>query len=83
MYNVLHYLNEEALIMELLKNRYFKRISWSLATFLLVVFFLVISTSYLNTKEIRLLTSGCYENRGEVIIEIHNNLTSAYSFECK
>jgi hypothetical protein len=69
--------------MELLKNKYFIGISWILATLLLVVSFLVISTSYFNTQEIRLMTSECYENSGEVIIEIHNNLTNEYSFECK
>ncbi|KAA0965391.1 hypothetical protein FQ087_03530 [Sporosarcina sp. ANT_H38] len=69
--------------MELIKNKYFIGVSWILAIFLLVVSFLVISISYFNTKEIRLLTSGCYENSGEVIIEIHNNLTNEYSFECK
>jgi hypothetical protein len=69
--------------MEFFKNRYFIGVSWILATLLLVVSFLIISTSYMNTQEIRLLTSGCYENSGEVLIEIHNNLTSDYSFECK
>jgi hypothetical protein len=69
--------------MELLKNKYFIGISWILATLLLVVSFLVISTSYFNTQEIRLMTSECNENSGEVIIEIHNNLTNEYSFECK
>jgi hypothetical protein len=69
--------------MKLLKSKYFIGISWILATLLLVVSFLVVSTSYFNTQEIRLLTSGCYENSGEVLIEIHNNLTNEYSFECK
>ena len=69
--------------MQLFKSRYFIGVSWILVILLLVVSFLVISTSYFNTKEIRLLTSGCYENSGEVLIEIHNNLTSKYSFECK
>jgi len=83
MYDVLHYLNEEVLIVQLLKSRYFIGVSWILAILLLVVSFLVISTSYFNTQEIRLLSSGCYENSGEVLIEIHNSLTSEYSFECK
>lgn len=69
--------------MDLFKNRYFIGVSWILVTLLFVVSFLVISTSYMNTQEISLLTSGCYENSGEVLIEIHNNLTSDYSFECK
>ena len=69
--------------MVLLKNKYFIGILWILVTLLLVAHFLVISTGYLNTKEISLLASQCYENSGEVIIEIHNNLTNKYSFECK
>ena len=69
--------------MVLLKNKYIIGISLILATLLLVMSFLVISTSYSNTKEISVFTSGCYENGGEVTLEIHNNLTSAYSFECK
>lgn len=69
--------------MDLFKNRYFIGVLWILVTLLFVVSFLVISTSYMNTQEIGLLTSGCYENSGEVLIEIHNNLTSDYSFECK
>ena len=69
--------------MALLKDKYVIGIMWILATLLLVASFLLISTGYFNTKEISLLTSQCYENSGEVIIEIHNNLTSEYSFKCK
>lgn len=75
--------NEEVLVLESLKSKYFIAVSLILAIFLLVVSFLVISASYFNTKEISLFTSECYANSGEVIIEIHNNLTNEYSFECK
>ena len=69
--------------MSVLKSKHFVGVLWILATFLLVAFFLVISISYFNTKEINAFTSGCYENGGEVILEIHDNITSKYSFECK
>ena len=58
-------------------------ISSILVTLLLVASFFTIATSYFNTKEINTLSSQCYENDGEIILEIHNNLTSKYSFECK
>lgn len=50
---------------------------------LIVVSLLIISYGYFNMKEISLLTSKCYENGGEAILEIHNNITGRYSFECK
>lgn len=50
---------------------------------LLVFSLLIASTSYFNTKEIRALSSQCHENGGEETVEIHNNLTSKYSFECR
>ncbi len=54
-----------------------------LVTPLILASFLTITTSYFNTKEISTLSSQCYENGGEIILEIHNHLTSKYSFECK
>ncbi|RWZ58570.1 hypothetical protein EQV77_06280 [Halobacillus fulvus] len=45
--------------------------------------FIMMTSSYFNTKEIDLLVSGCYENGGKVMLEIHNTLTSSYSFECE
>ncbi|WP_342429701.1 hypothetical protein [Neobacillus sp. FSL H8-0543] len=66
-----------------LKNKYLNGIPWVLITLLLVVCFLIIASSYFNTKEISSVTSQCYENGGEAILEIHNNITNKYSFECK
>ena len=47
-----------------------------------VALVLIIATSYMNTKEIRTITSKCNENNGVATLEIHNNLTNRYSFEC-
>ncbi|WP_332698198.1 hypothetical protein [Halalkalibacter lacteus] len=69
--------------MPLLKNQHLMGISWILVILLLVASFLIISKGYFNTKEISSLTSQCYENGGEIILEIHDNLTNEYSFECK
>ena len=49
---------------------------------LFAVAFLTIASSYFNTTEINLAITHCYENKGEVVLEIHNNFTHAYSFEC-
>ena len=38
---------------------------------------------YFNLKEIKLASSRCYEAGGEVIVEIYNELTGSYYFECK
>ncbi len=43
---------------------------------------LVASASYFNNKEIETLTSQCYQNKGEPTLEINNELTNNYSFEC-
>ncbi|MFG6115852.1 hypothetical protein ACGTN9_11720 [Halobacillus sp. MO56] len=51
-------------------------------TFLLAFSFFIIISSYFNSKEIGEFTAQCYDHGGEVILEIHNNLTSSYSFEC-
>lgn len=60
-----------------------KRIVWIITSSLLIVTsFLLIATSYFHTKEIDLLSTQCYENEGIVSLEIHNQLTSAYSFSC-
>jgi hypothetical protein len=69
--------------MKVFKNKRYIGISSILVTLLLVASFFTIETSYFNTKEINTLSSQCYENDGEVILEIHNSLTSKYSFECK
>ena len=76
-------MERESLRLNIFKNKHFIGILSILVTLLLVASFLTISTSYFNTKEINTLSSQCYENGGEVILEIHNNLTSEYSFECK
>lgn len=65
-----------------------KRVIWTRlysvgAVILLVVAFMVLTTSYFNTKEIKLASEGCYEVGGSVFLEIHNSMTSSYSFECK
>lgn len=57
---------------------------WSVgAVALLIVAFMVLTTSYFNTKEIKLASEGCYEVGGSIVLEIHNSMTSSYSFECK
>ena len=43
---------------------------------------LVASASYFNNKEIETLTIKCYENNGKPTLEINNELTNNYSFEC-
>ncbi|PZX07546.1 hypothetical protein C7437_101664 [Psychrobacillus insolitus] len=65
------------------KNKYFSGVLWILAIALLAVSLLTHAYSYFNTKEINLFSTECYENDGEVILEIHNNITGEYSFECK
>jgi hypothetical protein len=64
-------------------KKHFTGVLWILVSALFVVAFLTIESSYFNTKEINLASTRCYEIGGEVILEIHNNLTSEYSFECK
>ena len=76
-------LERESLRLNIFKNKHFIGISSILVILFLVASFLTIATSYFNTKEISTLSSHCYENGGEVIVEIHNNLTNEYSFECK
>ena len=76
-------MEKEGLRLNIFKIKHFKGILSILVPLLLVASFLTIGTSYFNTKEINTLSSQCYENDGEVILEIHNNLTSKYSFECK
>ncbi|EPD52115.1 hypothetical protein MHH33_13240 [Paenisporosarcina sp. FSL H8-0542] len=69
--------------MTVFKNRHF---TGGLLILVLALFgfaFLTISSSYFNTSEINLASTRCYEIGGEVILEIHNNFTSEYSFECK
>ena len=65
------------------KSNYATGILMIIMTLLLVVSFLIISISYFNTKEIGSLISQCQENGGEETLEIHSNLTSKYSFECR
>ena len=69
--------------MTISKNKNIINISWIIITLLLVASLLTLASSYFNTKEISTVTSQCYENGGEPILEIHNNITSEYSFECK
>lgn len=52
-------------------------------TFLLLVSLLLNASFYFYTDEIRSLTSQCNDRDGEVKLEIHNNLSGSYSFECK
>lgn len=68
--------------MPVFKNKHVIGISWILVTFLLVASFLTIASSYFNTKEISSFSSQCYENGGQVLLEIHNNFTNEYFFEC-
>ncbi|AXI00351.1 hypothetical protein DV702_11850 [Sporosarcina sp. PTS2304] len=69
--------------MNLFQHKYGTSILLIGITLLLVVSLLLASTSYFNTKEIEALSSQCHENGGEVSIEIHNDFTSSYSFECR
>ena len=68
--------------MDTLKTSYFIGILLSMLI-LLGAASISLLDSYFHTKEINALITGCYENGGEVILEIHNNVTSSYSFECK
>ncbi|RRN67894.1 hypothetical protein EI200_21055 [Peribacillus simplex] len=69
--------------MTILKNKHFTGVLWILVIALFGVAFLTSASSFFNTKEINLASTRCSEIGGEVILEIHNNLTSEYSFECK
>lgn len=69
--------------MNIFKKKELKMFLWLFIIALLGVSFILHTYSYFNAKEINLLITGCYENDGEVILEIHNNLTSNYSFECR
>ena len=69
--------------MNIFKNKHFIGISSILVTLLLVSSNLTVATSYFNSKEISTLSSQCYENGGEVILEIHSHLSNEYSFECQ
>ncbi|WP_301107454.1 hypothetical protein [Sporosarcina sp.] len=69
--------------MSLSENKYVTGVVMIGVTLLLVVSLLIAGTSYFNTKEISALSSQCHENGGEETIEIFNNLTSEYSFECR
>ncbi|MFE0506806.1 hypothetical protein ACWF7H_17840 [Peribacillus butanolivorans] len=69
--------------MIIFKNKHFTGVLWILVIAFFGVAYLTIESSYFNTKEINLASTRCYEIGGEVILEIHNNLTSEYSIECK
>lgn len=69
--------------MSVFENKYFTGVLLIGITLLLVASLLIASASYFNTKEIGALRSQCHENGGEEIVEIHNDLTSNYSFECR
>ena len=69
--------------MTIYKNKYFTGVLWILVIVLFGVSFLTHAYSYFNTKELNIFSTLCYENRGEVILEIHNNLTGDYSFVCE
>jgi len=67
----------------ILKNKHVNGILWISVVILLCVSLFTMVSSYFNTKEINFASSQCYKYGGEVQLEIHNNLTSEYSFECK
>lgn len=69
--------------MSIFKKKDLKGFLWLFVIALFGVSFITHTYSYFNTKEINLLSTRCYEIGGEVKLEIHNNLTSDYSFECK
>jgi hypothetical protein len=56
---------------------------WIAVVILLGISSLTMVSSYFNTTEINFASAQCYQYGGEVHLEIHNNLTSKYSFECK
>ncbi|MCM3712412.1 hypothetical protein [Sporosarcina luteola] len=69
--------------MSIFKKRDLKGIAWLFVLILFAWAILTITTGYYHNSEINLLLTDCYKNGGEVILEIHNNLTGSYSFECK
>jgi hypothetical protein len=69
--------------MTILNNRHIIGFLAIIVMFLLVVSFITITASYFNSQEIGSASTQCYENGGKVILEIHNNFTNKYSFECK
>ncbi|MFS0575063.1 hypothetical protein AB1K83_05485 [Sporosarcina sp. 179-K 3D1 HS] len=69
--------------MTIFKNKHFTGVLSVVVLALFALSFLTHSYSYFHTKEINLLSTRCYENDGKVLLEIHNNLTGAYSFECQ
>lgn len=69
--------------MTVFKRKHFSRVLLILVLALFGVTILTIASSYFNTSEINLASTRCYEMGGEVILEIHNNFTSEYSFKCK
>ena len=70
-------------MMTVFKNKHLTGVILILVMALFGVAFLTIASSYFNTSEINLASTRCYEIGGEVILEIHNNFTSEYSFKCK
>lgn len=62
--------------MIIFKNRRFTALFWILVSTLFVVPSLTIASSYLNTSGINMASTRCYEVGGEVILKIHNNITS-------
>lgn len=69
--------------MRVIRNKYLIGILSIGILLLLVLSLLTVSASYFNTKELSTLSSQCYENGGEVTLEIYNDFTSDYSFECE
>lgn len=69
--------------MSIFETKHFTGVLWVLVIALLGVAFLMIESSYFHTKEINNASTRCYEVGGKVILEIHNNFTTEYSFECK
>ncbi|PJN90802.1 hypothetical protein CVN76_00925 [Bacillus sp. mrc49] len=67
----------------MLQNKRFKGISIVFATALFVSSVLIVSSSYFNSKQIQSETSQCYQNNGNVMLEIHNRFTNEFSFECQ
>ncbi|QTD42771.1 hypothetical protein [Sporosarcina sp. Te-1] len=64
-------------------KRHLEGVLWLVVIALFAVSLMTLANSYFNNKAINLLLTGCYDNGGEAILEIHNNVTSSYSFECK
>ncbi|MCG3088531.1 hypothetical protein [Sporosarcina cyprini] len=69
--------------MSFINKRNLQGVIWLLVIVLFAVCLIMLTDNYFNNQQINLLLTGCSKNGGEAILEIHNNFTGSYSFECK